>query len=169
MQLIVEDFESMAPVILNPSRAPMTDDEFVAFCEQYEDCFVECTAEGEIIITPPSYRKRGRRNAEIGVQLGMWAEKDGRGCAYDASSGFVFPKGARRSPDVSWIREDRVAALPKEQQEGFYHLCPDFVIELRSSTDRINRLKAKMEKYSANDAELGWHIDPKERDRKSVV
>jgi Uma2 family endonuclease len=56
-----------------------------------------------------------------------------------------------------------VAALPKKQQEGFYHLCPDFVIELRSSTDRINRLKAKMEEYIANGAELGWLIDPKER------
>ena len=44
MQLVVEDFESMAPVILNPSRVPMTDEEFVAFCQQYEDCFVECTA-----------------------------------------------------------------------------------------------------------------------------
>ncbi len=153
----------MAPVILNPSRVPMTDDEFVAFCEQYEDCFVECTAEGEIIITPPSYPKMSRRNAEIGVQLGMWAEKDGRGSGYDASSGFVLPNGARRSPDVSWIREDRVTALPEEQQEGFYHLCPDFVIELRSTTDRINRLKAKMEEYIANGAELGWLIDPKER------
>ena len=163
MQLVVEDFESMAPVILNPSRVPMTDDEFVAFCEQYEDCFVECTAEGEIIIMPPCHSRTGRRNSKIIAQLVMWAEKDGRGEPYDASSGFRLPNGARRSPDASWIREDRVAALPREQQEGFYHLCPDFVIELRSSTDRINRLKGKMEEYIANGAELGWLIDPKER------
>src|SRR5207249_772191 len=73
------------------------------------------------------------------------------------------PNGVRRWPDVSWIREDRVAALPKEQQEGFYHLCPDFVIELRSTIGRINRRKAQMEEYVANGAELGWLIDPKER------
>jgi len=163
MQLVVEDFESMAPIILNPSRAPMTDDEFVAFCQQYEDCMVECTADGEIIITPPNHSRTGRRNSKIIIQLGMWAEKDGRGEVYDSSAGFRLPNGARRSPDASWIPNDRVAALPREQQEGFYHLCPDFVIELRSSTDRLNRLKAKMEEYIANGAELGWLIDPKER------
>jgi len=163
MQLVVEDFESMAPVILNPCRVPMTDEEFVAFCQQYEDCFVECTAEGEIVIMPPNYSRTGERNLEIGFQLKLWTKKDGRGRAYDPSAGFRLPNGARRSPDASWIRKDRVAALPKEQQERFYHLCPDFVIELRSSTDRINRLQAKMEEYMANGAELGWLIDSEER------
>ena len=158
MQLVVEDFESMAPVILNPRRVPMTDEEFVAFCQQYEDCFVECTAEGEIIIMPPNHSRTGKRNSEIIIQLGMWAKKDGRGDVYDSSSGFRLPNGARRSPDASWIRKDRVVALPRKQQEGFYHLCPDFVIELRSSTDRINRLKAKMEEYIANGCKLGWLI-----------
>ena len=143
MQLVVEDFESMAPVILNPCRVPMTDDEFVAFCQQYEDCFVECTAEGEIIIMPPNNSRTGKRNLALGALLWIWAQKDGRGEGYDSSAGFRLPNGARRSPDASWIRKDRVAALPKKQQEGFYHLCPDFVIELRSSTDRINRLKRK--------------------------
>ena len=93
----------------------------------------------------------------------FFGERDGSGVGFDSSTGFTLPNGAKRSPDASWIRKDRVAALPKEQQEGFYHLCPDFVIELRSSTDRINRLKAKMEEYIANGAELGWLIDPEER------
>jgi len=153
----------MAPVILNPSRVPMTDEEFVAFCQQYEDCFVECTAEGEIIIMPPNNSRTGKRNLALGALLWIWAQKDGRGEGYDSSAGFRLPNGARRSPDASWIRKDRVAALPKKQQEGFYQLCPDFVIELRSSTDRINRLKKKMEEYMANGAELGWLIDPQER------
>jgi Uma2 family endonuclease len=163
MQLVVEDFESMAPVILNPLRAPMTDEEFVAFCQQYEDCFVEVTAEGEIIIMPPNYSRTGKRNLALGAHLWMWAKKDGRGEGYDSSAGFRLPNGARRSPDASWIRKDRVAALPKEQQKRFYQLCPDFVVELRSSTDRIRRLKAKMEEYMANGAELGWLIDPEDR------
>ena len=163
MQLVVEDFESMAPVILNPLHVPMTDEEFVAFCQQYEDCSVECTAEGEIIIMPPNYSRTGKRNLALGARLWMWAQIDGRGEGYDSSTGFRLPNGARRSPDVSWIRKDRVAALPKDQQKRFYHLCPDFVIELRSPTDRIRRLMAKMEEYIANGAELGWLIDPEER------
>jgi Uma2 family endonuclease len=112
---------------------------------------------------PPNHSRTGKRNLALGARLWMWAQKDGRGEGYDSSAGFRLPNGARRSPDASWIRKDRVAALPKEQQEGFYHLCPDFVIELRSSTDRINRLKKKMEEYMANGAELGWLIDPQER------
>jgi len=163
MQLVVEDFESMAPVILNPRGVPMNDDEFVAFCQQYEDCSVECTAEGEIIIMPPTYSRMGEQNSEIIAQLVTWAKKDGRGRVYDSSAGFRLPNSARRSPDASWIRRDRVAALPREQQKRFYHLCPDFVIELRSSTDRIRRLQAKMEEYVANGAELGWLIDPEDR------
>jgi Uma2 family endonuclease len=163
MQLVVEDFESMAPVILNPSHVPMTDEEFVAFCQQYEDCSVECTAEGEIIIMPPNYSRTGERNSALGAQLWIWAKKDGRGRVYDSSAGFRLPNGARRSPDASWIRRDRVAALPEEQQNRFYPLCPDFVIELRSTMDRMNRLKAKMEEYIASGAELGWLIDPQER------
>ena len=123
----------MAPVILNPRRVPMTDDEFVAFCQQYEDYFVEGTAEGEIVIMPPNYSRTGKRTMALGARLWIWAQKDGRGEAYDSSAGFPLPNGARRSPDASWIRKDRVAALPREQQERFYYLCPDFVIELTAT------------------------------------
>src|SRR5437667_9408977 len=113
MQLVVEDFESMAPVILNPRRVPITDDEFVAFCQQYEDCFVECTAEGEIIIMPPSYSRAGKQNSEIIIQLGMWAKMDARAEVYDSSAGLRLPNGARRSPDAPWLREARVASPPR--------------------------------------------------------
>jgi len=119
IQLVVEDFESMAPVILNPSRVPMTDEEFVSFCQQYEDRFVECTAEGEIIIMPPNFSRTGEQNSDIIAQLVMWAKKDGRGRVYDSSAGFRLPNCARRSPDASWIRKDRVAALPKKTAERF--------------------------------------------------
>src|SRR6266487_115099 len=96
MQLVVEDFESMAPVILNPSRVPMTDDEFVAFCQQYEDCFVECTAEGEIIIMPPNYSRTGEQNGEIIAQLVMWAKKRRPGKSLRFERG--FPSTQRRPP-----------------------------------------------------------------------
>src|SRR2546426_4484933 len=111
MQLVVEDFESMAPVILNPSGVPMTDDEFVAFCQQYEDCSVECTAEGEIIIMPPSYSKTGEQNSEIIIQLGMWAKERRAGKSLRFERGFSFcpmaPAGRRTPPGfggIGWRR-----------------------------------------------------------------
>ena len=153
----------MAPVILNPQAGPMTDEEFVAFCEQYPDCSVEVSAEGEILIMPPAYSKTGIRNSAVIAQLFMWAESEGSGEVFDSSAGFVLPNGARRSPDAAWIRKDRIAALPQSQQDRFYRLCPDFLIELRSANDRLRKLLAKMEEYIANGAALAWLIDPVER------
>jgi Uma2 family endonuclease len=161
-QLVVDDFESMAPVILTPQKGPMSDEEFAAFCRKYDDYRIESSAEGEIIIMPPAFPKTGRRNLEIGAQLLISAKKDGRGVAYDSSAGFRLPNGARRSPDAFWIRKERVTALSPEQQEGYYHLCPDFVIELRSSMDRLCMIHTKMREYQDNGAELGWLIDPEE-------
>ena len=74
-----------------------------------------------------------------------------------------MPNSAIRSPKASWVRRSRLAALSQEQKEDYLPLCPDFVLELRSATDRINRLKEKMEEYLANGAQLGWLIDPEER------
>lgn len=92
----------------------------------------------------------GFRNQEIGGQLRDGARRDGRGAAGDSSTGFVLPNGARRSPDAAWVRKERVVALPVEQREGFYHLCPDFVIELRSPSDRARTLREKMQEWIDN-------------------
>src|ERR1700752_3743880 len=143
-QLIVEDFDEMETVTLAPRRGPMSDEEFLAFCEHYPDCMIECTAEGEILIMPPTKVKTGRRNAKIIVRLGTWAELDSRGEVVDSSTGFRLPNGARRSPDAAWLSKTRSASLPREQRDGFYGICPDFVIELRSDSDRLNKLKSKM-------------------------
>ena len=79
----------------------MTDDEFSAFCAEHPDLSFEMTADGELIVTAPTYSDTGVRNSEISAQLGTWARKDGRGFGGDSQSGFVLPNGARRSPDAS--------------------------------------------------------------------
>src|SRR5262245_43417355 len=100
MELVVADFELVAPVVLHPPGPPMTDDEFVQFCQQYPDCMVEVSAEGQVIIMPPAHSRTGRRNLRIGGQLLNWTDSDGRGDAFDSSAGFRLPNGARRSPDA---------------------------------------------------------------------
>ena len=42
-------------------------------------------------------------------------------------------------------------------------MCPDFVVEIRSGSDNIAPLRAKMQFYLANAARLGWLIDPQNR------
>jgi len=93
--------------------------------------------------------------------LVAWADKDGTGEVYDATSEFALPNGSKRAPDGSWILKSRWNALTEEEQDRFTPpICPDFVVEVRSPTDRMKRLKAKMEEYVANGARLGWLLDP---------
>ena len=104
----------------------------------------------------------GLRNAEIGGQLRNWAKRDRCGLVSDSSTGFVLPNGARRSPDAAWTLKSRVLQINPEEREGFWHLCPDFVIELRSPSDRPRAIREKMEEWIANGAALAWLIEPTE-------
>ena len=145
------------------SAPPMTDDEFAAFCAEHPDLSFEMTAEGELIVMPPTRSLTGIRNAKIVRQLGNCAERDGTGLYSDSSTGFVLPNGARRSPDAAWTPTADIEKLSPESREGFFHLCPPFVIEVRSKSDLLRKLRAKMVEYIENGAKLGWLIDPDTR------
>jgi Uma2 family endonuclease len=113
-------------------------------------------------MTPPK-TKTGRRNLRFTYRLEQWAEMDNRGIAFNPTS-FELPNGAIRAPDASWVRLERWRLLTNEQQEDFAPICPDFVMELMSHSDRrparFRMLQAKMEEYIVNGASLGWLIDP---------
>jgi len=47
--------------------------------------------------------------------------------------------------------------------ERFWHLCPDFVVEVRSHSDRSRALRETMREWIDNGAQLGWLIDPETR------
>ena len=141
---------------------PYTTEQFTRLTQTYPDLRMEQTKEGEIIIMPPAFTGTGRRNFKISVQLGKWAEVTNTGEGFNSSTGFILPNGAKRSPDTSWVEKSRWDGLTTEQQdEEFSPLCPDFVIELRSKTDRLSTLQKKMREYIENGARLGWLIDPK--------
>jgi Uma2 family endonuclease len=142
---------------------PMSDKEFAAFCAEHSDLNFEMTAEGDLIVMAPRYSLTGARNATICGDLKAWSKSDGRGIACDSSTGFVLPNGARRSPDASWTLRSRVAQLEARSRKKFWRLCPDFVIELWSESDRPRTLKNKMREYMENGAQLGWLIDPENR------
>ena len=159
MAFVIDD--AFLPATL--TAHPMTDDEFALFCGEHPDLSFEMTAEGEIIVMPPTYSLAGIRNQELGAQLRNWARTDGRGLASDSSTGFLLPNGARRSPDAAWTLKSRIEQLDPASRERYWHLCPDFVIELKSASDRLPALRNKMQEYLANGAQLGWLIDPETR------
>ena len=153
--------EAFLPAIL--TALPMTDEQFADFCAEHPDLFFETTAAGEIVVMPPTFSLTSIRNGEITSQLKRWAVENGRGVVGEFSGGFVLPNGARRSPDASWIARDEIRKLDPVSLRGYWHLCPAFVIELRSHSDRLPVIREKMREYMANGACLGWMIDPETR------
>lgn len=142
------------------STLELTDEQFVAICRHNPDLRLERSARGELIIMPPTGGETGRRNSKLGGQLWHWNEQYQLGEVFDSSTGFKLPNGAIRAPDAAWVHRDRWQALTPEQREKFVPLCPDFVIELRSSSDSLEEVRAKMCEYQENGLKLGWLIDP---------
>ncbi|MBP0000342.1 MAG: Uma2 family endonuclease [Cyanobacteria bacterium SID2] len=145
---------------LNTSAFPLTDDQFFQLCQDNENLRFERNANGDLVIMAPTGGETGQRNFELYIDLGIWNRQTKLGVAFDSSTGFKLPNGADRSPDVAWISIERWNALTAEQKQRFLPLCPDFVIELRSQSDRLDTLRYKMQEYRENGTRLGWLIDP---------
>lgn len=162
--LVVKSEQIPLPINLSSlTPAKLSDRQFYEFCRTNPELRIERNANGEIIVMPPAFSDTGNRNGRISGQLFVWSEADGTGEAFDSSSGFTLPNGAVRSPDAAWILSERWNALPPEKQASFAEIVPDFVVELRSSSDTLVSLKEKMEEYIANGVRLGLLIDRKNR------
>ncbi|MCI0536042.1 MAG: Uma2 family endonuclease [Verrucomicrobiales bacterium] len=149
------------PLVVHTSPAlEMDDAQFFEFCRINHDLRIERTAKGDLVIMPPAGGSSGLGNARLTYVFSEWAHREGRGRVFDSSTGFKLPNGATRSPDVSWVRNERIMRLTDEEFEKFLPLCPDFVLELHSPSDPLRGVKDKMEEYMANGARLGWLLDP---------
>lgn len=140
----------------------LDDERFYELCQLNRDLRLERNAQGDVVIMPPAGGETSDQNAEITMQLRLWAKRDATGTSFDSSGGFLLPNGAVRSPDASWIEEARLEGLDAGERQRFIPRCPTFVIELRSPTDRLRYLQEKMQEYLDNGARLGWLIDPQE-------
>ena len=142
----------------------VTQEQFAILAVANRDLKLERNARGELIVNPPTGWETGQRNLSISGQLYRWYEEnENLGKAFDSSTGFILPNGATRSPDACWVSQERWDALNAEQKGTFANICPDFVVELRSSSDKLESLQAKMREYVDNGAKLGWLLDPQSR------
>ena len=137
----------------------MNADSFFDFCQLNSHLQIERNAAGKLIIMSPAGSETGNRNFKLIQQLANWTDRDGSGIGFDSSAGFILPNGATRSPDASWIELSKWNSLSAEQKTKFALICPDFVVELKSPSDRLEFLQEKMEEYLDNGASLGWLID----------
>lgn len=160
-QAKVEIRTEIPPVVLHTRPAfEMDEEQFFEFCRINEGWRIERTAGGDLEVMVPTGGETGSRNASLTYQVMGWTLQNGTGVAFDSSTGFVLPNGAARSPDASWARHEQLKDLSTEQKQRFLPLCPDFMIELRSPSDPLAPIEAKMREYLENGASLGWLIDP---------
>jgi len=153
--------------IIIPDGFKVTARQFDELAESNAEVRMELTAEGELITMPPTGGNAGKCNFNLYLDLGVWNRNTGLGVAFDSSTIFVLPNGARRSPDVAWVNLESWQSLTPEEQDGFPPLAPDFVIELVSPSDlkkqKYQDLQSKMQEYLDNGVRLGWLIEPKAR------
>ena len=141
----------------------LTDEQFFQLCQNNPDLRFERTASGELIIMSPTGSITSDRNSDLNYQLRRWSRKNKLGKTFDSSGGFKLPNGAERSPDASWVKMERWDALTEKEKERFAPLCPDFVVELMSPSDTLEKTRAKMQEYMENGAVLGWLINRKHK------
>ena len=140
----------------------LTEAQFLKLCEEFPDALLEYTADGRVIVMPPTDPENGVRSAEVLAELANWARKHKRGMVTGPDAGFFFRDGSRRSPDAAWFDSGRWKAA-KRPDLRFPPFAPDFIIEIRSPGQRARPLHKKMLEYIANGVTLGWLIDPIER------
>ena len=161
LQLRIPIPECQQTVRLPAGAFAWTEDEFFDFCQLNSELRIERSAKGEIIVMSPVGGYSGYQSGAVFRQLSVWAEQDGTGVAFDSSTGFLLPNGGMRAPDAAWVQLARLRKLNHREKEKFIPLCPDFVIEVASRTDKMSDLREKMQEYLEAGLRLGWLILPR--------
>lgn len=159
--MTISQFQVLRP--LNLSSLKLTDEQFYQLCITNPEQPLELTSEGVLIVMPPVGGESGNREADLLIDLGIWNRKTQRGKVFSSSTVFKLPLGSQRSPDAAWIELSRWNALSADDRSKFPPLAPDFVIELRSRTDKLSDLQEKMLEYRDNGVRLGLLINPQDR------
>ncbi|MFM1841933.1 MAG: hypothetical protein RLZZ490_669 [Cyanobacteriota bacterium] len=153
----------MDTITLKLDTVNLTDEQFYRLCLANGDRPLERNARGDLVVMPPVGGLSGNREANFIADLVFWNRRTGLGKVFSSSTIFRLPNGGDRSPDAAWVSLERWQQLSREQQEKFPPLCPDFVIELRSRTDNLPDLQAKMQEYLASGLRLGWLVNPQQQ------
>ncbi len=145
---------------LKPLAKKITVEHFEQLCQLNPELKLETNDQGELIVMSPTGYETGMNNAGLIAQFWNWNQLYKLGIVCDSSTGFILPNSAIRSPDVSWIAQERVARFSKSEKAKFLPLTPDFALELMSPSDNLKDTQGKMKEYLENGIKLGWLINP---------
>ena len=153
----------MNTVLNLQSITSLNREQFYQLCLNNPELQLERNTQGELIIMSPVGGESGRKESRLNFQISLWNEQSNLGIVFSSSTIFCLPNGGERSPDVAWVSLERWKKLTPEEREGFPPICPDFVIELRSKSDRLKPLQEKMQEYLDSGLRLGWLINPQQK------
>jgi Uma2 family endonuclease len=141
----------------------VTPEQFDRLCFDNPDLRLELTANGQLIIMAPTFGESGEKNVGLVYQIADWNYKTELGKTFDSSTGYDFTAigGGKMSPDVSWIEKSRIDGVSLKQ---FIPVVPDFVVELRSTTDRLSALQSKLLEYQRIGVKLGLLVNPQDKE-----
>jgi Uma2 family endonuclease len=152
------------PLLLDVSttRLTVTPEQFLSLCIKNPDLRLELTPKRELIVMVPTLPISGKRNGDLSGQVWYWNRQTNLGEAFDSSTGYDFTAvgGGMPSPDCSWIEKSRLEGVSLEK---FLSIAPDFVIELRSSSDNLKPTQQKMIVYQQVGVRMGLLIDPQKQ------
>lgn len=140
----------------------LTEEEFFRFCHENESVHIERDETGKIVIMPPSGFEADAFAQQLSSFLSAWNQKTKAGIVSGSSAGFILADKSMRSPDAAWISNDILNKIPKEEKAGFLRACPEFIIEVKSPTDRLPDLKKKIQAWIKNGAKLAWLVNPED-------
>jgi Uma2 family endonuclease len=151
------------PLTVDLKQVHLTDEQFYQLCISNPELNIERNAAGGLILMSPVGGDSGNREMGLGGELYLWNKQTGLGKTFSSSTVFKLPDGGDRSPDAAWVELSRWQALTPEQRQKFPPIAPDFVIELRSRTDNLQTLQAKMQEYMDSGVRLGWLFNPQDQ------
>ncbi len=140
----------------------VTPEQFISLCIKNPDLRLELTPNRELIVMVPTLPISGKRNGDLSGQVWYWNRQTNLGEAFDSSTGYDFTglEGGMPSPDCSWIEKSRLEGVSLEK---FFSIAPDFVIELRSSSDNLKPTQEKMLVYEQVGVRMGLLVDPQNK------
>ncbi|MEM1292538.1 MAG: Uma2 family endonuclease [Cyanobacteria bacterium P01_H01_bin.162] len=151
------------PLTFDLQHVHLTDEQFYQLCVNNPDLVFERDAKGALILMSPVGGESGNAELELGTDLAIWNRQTKLGKVFSSSTIFKLPGGGSRSPDAAWVELSRWQSLTSEQRQKFPPIAPDFVLELRSRTDDLATLQAKMQEYVDSGVRLGWLINPQDQ------
>ncbi len=139
----------------------MSQQQFHRFMMKNSELRMERDKHGNITIHPGLSLYDSFLEGKATSILSNWAKDEKIGLSLGSSMHYVLPDGSEVKADGSWLSVEKVNQLTEKEIRRITPIIPDFVLETRSVSDSIEKLKIKMsEVWIANGVRLAWLLDP---------